>query len=321
MHRQAVSALLVAAAFAFAAPSAGGALAAMSRELDANPCVGERDEAGTAIGEGNDPDSRSLRRRIDTAFALYRLHRLKEAGAQLDGATRRLSAQPRPLSWDAGRIGAALDRLRSCIAKSPPPPLATVNVRTFRLDGGTLDALGARGGAGIYVRVDDIPIGRTTSGGILRAQVPSGAIRLTAVVPSTAIGEQPVTLEPRASQEISIGLDADGDVIEETDLTIREAHDGVLRASASSLTLQFTNDDQLVRIKEGVEVELLNPDGDVEQALSRLFTIKDGAIVAANARAVIDALPGEKATSITLRVHGVDALGFTHGNDVAFRVK
>lgn len=103
-----------------------------------------------ATGDANGADVRSVRRRIDRAFALFRFHRGKEAQQQLD-----------------------------------------------------------RAGAGVYVRVDAILIGRTLAGGVLRAQVPSGCIQVTAIVPSTAVGETEVTLEPGGSRGISVGLETD----------------------------------------------------------------------------------------------------------------
>ena len=174
------------------------------------------------------------------------------------------------------------------------------------------------------MRVEGIPVGRTAAGGTLQARIPSGRVIVTAVVPSTAKGVQPVTIEPGGSLSVSVGLDGDGDVFEETDVAVGETVNGVLPANAPSLTLKFTDGDRLVPVVTGAQVELLDASDGVQQNLSPLFTIKAGAIVARDARTVLAAVGpphDERATTVRLHVHGVDADGFTHSNVVEFRVQ
>jgi hypothetical protein len=324
-HRRAglhLSPLLVAATLVtVAAPSGCAVKAAANRAEEA--CARQRDDAIEATSDANDGETRSLRRRIDNAVALFRLHQAVKAQAQLEWAARRLESRPDLFRSRAARIKPALGALRSCVSTATAPALSTVNVRVFRLDGGTLDALGARGGAGVYVRVEGIPVGRTAAGGTLRVSIPSGAVKVTALVPSTAEGVEPVTIEPGASRNVSIGLDADGDVMEETDLAIAEAAAGVLRATTPSFTLKFTDGDRAVPLSSQPEVELLDSSGDVERTLNDMFTIKGGAIAATDVRAVLAAVRPRQAgqTSVRLRVRGVDADGFTHGNVVEFRLE
>ena len=102
-----------------------------------------------------------------------------------------------------------------------------------------------------------------------------------------AKGAQPVTIEPGGSLSVSVGLDSDGDVFEETDLAVGETVNGVLPANAPSLTLKFTDGDRLVPVVTGAQVELLDPSDGVQQNLSRLFTIRAGAIVARDVRTVL----------------------------------
>ena len=302
------------------AARSGGAVTAAAPRAEA-ACARQRDEALAVAGGATGAETRSLVRRIHNAFALFRFHRAKGAQAQLDGAVRRLERRPDLFRSRAEPIATALEAMRSCVARTRAPRLATVTVRVFRLDGGSLDDLGARGGAGVYVRVDGIPVGRTTAGGTLRAQIPSGPVTVTAVVPSTAEGVQPVTMAPGGSRRISLGLDADGDVFEETDVAVSEAVHGVLPAKPPSLTLQFTDGDRVLPVVSGAEVELLDASDGVQQNLSPLFTIQAGAIVARDARAVLAAVHDQRATTVRLQVRGVDADGFTHGNVVEFRVQ
>jgi hypothetical protein len=303
------------------ARSSGAVQAAPPHAEDA--CVRQRDDALAAAGGATGADTRSLVRRIQNAFALFRFHRPKAAQAQLDGAVRQLASRPDLFRSRAEPSAKALQAMRSCVSSTRAPSLATLNVRVFRLDGGSLDAM-APGAAGVFVRVEGIPVGRTAAGGTLRARIPSGHVTVTAVVPSTAEGAQSVTIAPGGSLSVSVGLDGDGDVFEETDVAVGETVNGVLPANAPSLTLKFTDGDRLVPVVTGAQVELLDASDGVQQNLSPLFTIKAGAIVARDARTVLAAVGpphDERATTVRLHVQGVDADGFTHGNVVEFRVQ
>ncbi|HET7699052.1 MAG TPA: hypothetical protein VFK57_25255 [Vicinamibacterales bacterium] len=309
------------AALIGAAAAGVDAVDAASRQPAAPPCERERAGMLRATGDANDPGVRSMRRRIDRALVLFRLHKRPDALRQVDAAARDLQAHPSLFARRAARMTAALSSLRKCVSTATPPALATVDVRVFRLDGGTLDAMGARDGAGIYIRVDDVGVGRTKAGGTLRVEVPAGSVRLTAVVPSTAEGRSVVTVEPGGSSSASIGLDGDRDVIEETDLVLAEARDGVVAAGATSLTLRFVSDAGPVALRSGVQIDLLDHSGGVAQALTPLFRIADGAIVAADVSAVMAALRRDADAPVRLQVQAVDADGFTHANDVQFRIR
>ena len=315
--------LLAGAVLVSIVAQSGGAVKAAAPRAD-EACARQRDDALAVAGGAIGAETRSLVRRIQNAFALFRFHRAKAAQAQLDGAVRQLESRPDLFRSRAEPSAKALQAMRSCVASTRAPGLATVNVRVFRLDGGSLDALGAPGGAGVYVRVEGIPVGRTAAGGTLRAQIPSGLVTVTALVPSTAEGVQPVTIAPGGSLSVSVGLDGDGDVFEETDVAVAEAVNGVLSATAPSLTLKLADGDRLVPVAAGAEVELLDSSDGVQQNLTPLFTIRRGAIVARNMRTVLAAirpLPDERVTTVRLQVRGVDAAGFTHGNVVEFRVQ
>src|SRR4051812_46138057 len=315
--------LLTGAVLLSLAAQLSGAVQAAPRHAE-GACAQQRDDALAVTGGATDGETRSLVRRIHNAFALFRFQRPTAAQAQLDRAVRQLESRPDLFRSRAEASAIALRAMRSCVSSTPAPALATLNVRVFRIDGGSLDALGAPRGAGVYVRVEDIPVGRTTAGGILRAQVPSGHVTITALAPSTAEGVQPVTIEPGGSLSVSVGLDGDGDVFEETDVAVAEAVNGILSATAPSLTLKFTDGDRLVPVVPGAEVELVDSSDGFQQNLSGLFTVRAGAIVTRNVRTVLAAVrprDDERSTTVRLHVQGVDAEGFTHSNVVEFRVQ
>src|SRR3954452_9175658 len=72
--------------------SAGVVQAAPPHAEDA--CARQRDDALAVTGGANAEETRSLARRIDNAFALFRFHRPKAAQAQLDAAVRQLESRP-----------------------------------------------------------------------------------------------------------------------------------------------------------------------------------------------------------------------------------
>jgi hypothetical protein len=131
--------LLTGAVLLSVAAQCGGAGTAAARAEDA--CVGQRDDALAAAGGATGAETRSLVRRIQNAFALFRFHRPKAAQAQLDGAVRQLASRPDLFRSRAEPSAKALQAMRSCVSSTRAPSLATLNVRVFRLDGGSLDAM------------------------------------------------------------------------------------------------------------------------------------------------------------------------------------
>ena len=192
--------------------------------------------------------------------------------------------------------------------------MTTLTVRALRIDGRAY-------GAGVYIRVDEIPIGRTAGNGTLQGQVPSGPVRVTAIAPPTSFGEALLTLIPGRRATASVTLDPDKEPAEETDLVLVEANDGVVRRTASSLTFQFIRDDRRVPLRSIEAVELLNPSDDVDRELRDFFTIADGAIAAVDVRRLLAALPRDGPSPIRLRVTGIDTEEFIHSNIVELRLE
>ena len=81
-----------------------------------------------------------------------------------------------------------------------PPPMARLTVRARHVKTEAGQPVQRSPGAGVYIRVDDIPVGRTAQGGELTVRVPSGQIRITAIVPPHAFGEQFVALPPGGAE-------------------------------------------------------------------------------------------------------------------------
>jgi hypothetical protein len=70
-------------------------------------------------------------------------------------------------------------------------------------------------------------------------RVPSGSLRVTVEIPPSEWGEEYVSLAPSGAGAVSIALDSDKEVTEETPLVVAEADGGILSAVARRLTLKF----------------------------------------------------------------------------------
>jgi len=278
-------------------------------------CGEEQNRAIGATTDSNAPEVRAMRNEIHKAIALCRFHRPADARAQIDRAAKRL--ERRPNMWTAGSradLTTALVSLRRCTTTASPPALATLTVRALKIDGTAY-------GAGVYVRVDEIPIGRTAADGTLQAQVPSGPLRITAIVPPTSFGEASLTLTPSGKASQSITMEDDKEPGEETDLVLVEAKDGVVRPTTPSFTLQFLRDDRRVPLRSIEAVELLNPSSDVDRELRDLFKLAGGAIVAVNVPRLLAALPQPGTSPLRLRVTAIDTEEFIHSNIVELRLE
>jgi hypothetical protein len=175
-------------------------------------------------------------------------------------------------------------------------------------------------GAGVYIRVEELPVGRTSQAGTLTVMVPSGEITVTAIVPPDAWGEGMVRVSPGSTGAVTVVMDDTKEPSDETDLVLKEVHDGVLRADTPSLTLQFLEGQRPMRVERIEEIELLDDEGKTTRYLTDLFSISGTAIVAKNARAVLNALSNRDAPLIRLRVSVTGRDHFVHDGTVEFRV-
>jgi hypothetical protein len=294
---------------------AGGAVSPERIQRRPTVCRAERDAALDVTSESNAPEARAIRRDIDSAHALFRFHRINEAGAAIDAAEKRLQRSRSLLAGEnRTSLEAALAALRSCVSSATPPAMATLTVRTNDLAQNAGNLTERSAGAGVYIRVENIPVGRTSEAGTLTAQVPSGAVTVTAMVPPNALGETSVRLSPASARTVAITLD------EDTDLVLVEAYDGVLRADVTSLTLQFVQNGHPVVVKEVEAVHLLSDAGDVERNLTPLFAASGTGIVAVDPQAVLGLLPDDPSAVIRVRVEAADPARFGHSNVVEFRI-
>lgn len=278
-------------------------------------CDEEQKQAIGATADSNAPEVRAMRNEIGKAIALFRFHRPADAQVQIDRAAKRLERRPNLLTAGSRSDWTiALAALRRCTSAASPPAMATLTVQALKIEGTAY-------GPGVYIRVDEIPIGRTAANGTLQAQVPSGAVRITAIVPPTSFGEAFLTLTPGSTASQSITLDPDKEPAEETDLVLVEAHDDVMRRTAPSFTLQFLRDDRRVPLRGIEAVELLNQSDVVDRELRDLFKIAGGAIVALDVPRLLTALAQRGTSPIRLRVTAIDTEEFIHCNIVELRLE
>jgi hypothetical protein len=283
-----------------------------------------REEASSALrasGNSNSPGIRSIHRDTTRALALFRFHRPNDASAAVDSATKRLDGEASVIApHDRLGLEHALSALRSCVLAATPAALATLSVRTQYIEEHPGRGNTASAGGGVYVRVEGIPIGQTLPDGTLSAQVPSGSINVSAIVPPTTFGSVDVRISPGGLAAATIDLDDTKEPSDETDLVLMEAANGTLRRDTMSLTLQFVTDDHPLVVKDIEEVGMIDSEGTETRDFRPLFAISSAAIVAIDARAVLHAL-SNSATPVRLSVAARDENGFVHDGLVEFRIQ
>jgi hypothetical protein len=203
-----------------------------------------------------------------------------------------------------------------------PPALSTVTIRVFTEDGTRNDGRGAPAGAGVYLDVDGIPIGRSDPKGTLVAQVPSGKIEIHATEYPSSWGTALVDAPPGGSRTVSIVMAGDKEPSEDSDLVLEEAPDGILPASSASLTLKFVQDDRLVTIEHIDDMELSDAPGESTEAVEELFTVNGGVIRATNVPALFDRITQHSriGRSLALAAMAVDTEGRTHYGTVRLQL-
>lgn len=320
-----LSVVLVATiAFGGGDPTAAHAQQDPPRQVSVDVCRPESDAASSATSNNNAPAVRGLLRDIDRALALFRFHKPDEARAAVDAARKRLdrAADPGVLAADDDRprLEAALGALRACVSTATPADMATLTVRTNYLDGPAGREFTRSAGGGVYIRVGNVAVGRTSPDGTLTTQVPSGEILVWAIVPPEQAGQADVRLSPGGTGAVTITLE-DKEPSDETDLMLLEPRDGVLRTGTRSLSLQFVVDDQPLAINGIEDVELLDINGVFAKDLADLFTISGTRIVALNPRAVLEALSDSPSVAVRVRVEADGSDGFSHDGVVEFRIE
>ena len=308
---------------ALAAPPLQRAQERASNFTAGPPCADARDAATRALHDLSPVGTRPVRLRIDHAFVLFRLGRTKEAQTSLDSALMLLGLTRGRLMTSAEREGihTTIVDLRRCIDTSLAPALATLTVRTYEQDDRVPGGRGAPAPAGALVRIDETPVGRTGAGGIFTVRVPSGSLLVSAEIPPSEAGQVDVSLEPGGSGAVSVVLDSSKDVTEETPLVVAEAKGGVLSAASRTLTLRFIGPNGRVSTRKIDEINLLGPEGNIDEELTTMFTITDGAIVAIDPGKVIGIIRTRGAGPVVLSVQAFDSQGIIHASRVEFRME
>src|SRR5262245_36551170 len=96
------------------------------------PCARAHEAANSTLHDLSPTGTRAVRKRLDDAIVLFRMHKKTEAAASLEAALAWFDTSRRRLTTTAGResVRTAVDRLRQCIAASTAPALSTLTVRT-----------------------------------------------------------------------------------------------------------------------------------------------------------------------------------------------
>ncbi len=293
-----------------------------SPALPAGTCGSELAAAEAPLARIPPLDRDRLARGVRRATVLFRFRRTKEAIRQLDRVHSRLGGK-----W-GDRVPAgvrdetlnAIAGFRGCVSTARPPAFATLTVRTFKEDETKPDYRGRHAGAGVMVRVEDERVGRTGRDGTLTAQVPSGPILVTAIIPPSQFGYESLTLRAGGAATVSLILQSDAEPGDEIDLDLVEAEDDVLQHTVKSFTLRFTRDGIAVPVTHDEEVKVLTPEGTTASYLDDLFTIRNGAVVADDVARVLAAL-GAYTAPIILRVTASDKDELVYYGTVAFRIE
>ena len=310
-----------AAALAVLACLAGGHVTAVGAQTQT--CD---DEASALTSKTGLPDA--VRARVERTArqvpALSRFHRSSEALAKVDALAALLEGPAGQRLEEAARTGLtnATHALRNCVTSATPAPLATVTIRVFTEDDTGKDGRGASAGAGVYLDVEGIPIGRTGPRGTLVANVPSGPVEVHATAYPSSWGSAPVDAPPGGSRTVSIVLAGDKEPSEDSDLVLEEAPDAILPAGSASLTLKFIQDDRVVTIEHIDDIELGDAPSDSGEVVEELFTVAGGVIRAADVPAVYERIAQRAriGRSLALVATAVDTEGRTHYGAVRFQL-
>jgi hypothetical protein len=109
------------------------------------PCARAHETVNSTLHDISPTGTRAVRKGIDDAKILFRMHRKKEATASLEAALAWFGTTRNRLTTTAEResVRTAVDRLRQCIAASTAPAQATLIVRTYVEDDGVRRQRGA----------------------------------------------------------------------------------------------------------------------------------------------------------------------------------
>ena len=209
-----------------------------------------------------------------------------------------------------------------CFGNAPLPPLAKLTVRTFLSDAKAPGYRGAPAGPGVYVKIEGLHTARTAANGAVTFDVPSGPIRIEALVPSDSWGEASANLLGGGAGTVPIVLDEAPESGEETDLVLAEAVDDELPPGAESFTLKFVRDGATVPLTRLDFVDLMDENFNSDLNLNDHFELRGNTMVARNIATLLAAIAGHiKGRDVVLSVDAYDERsGFSHANIIRFRL-
>lgn len=312
LTRSTCSVVAASALLTFMARANGPAIAAQVRDCNKELAV------VTSVESVPDRIRALIERRVTKASALLRFHRRDDALTQIDAVTALLAGTRGQRIEDGKRaeLTKSIAVLRRCLAATEPPPLATLTIRVFQEDT-THPA-----GEGVFLRVEDVAVGRSGSDGTFQAMVPSGTLHIEATEYPSSWGTEDVTIAPGGSQVASVLMAADKEPSEESDLVLEESPDNLLPANSPSITLKFVQDDVPVRIDRIEEMEIADDRYEPGESVEELFGVSDGAIHAKVPSAVYRHIVGRVPISgpLWLIVSARDTEGRSLHGSVPFQI-
>ena len=263
-----------------------GASAAVAAET--SPC---EDRVSTALSK-TDGVPKNIRARVDRsvrqASALLRFDRSDDAVAKLDALVAFLDGARGARVQDRARaeLTTSIQALKRCLAAARPAPLTWVTISVFEESDVAEGGRGKAAGAGVFLDVEGIRIGRSGPDGTLEAKLPTGTIHITATEYPSSWGEAIVTVSAGETGAVSIVMAGDKEPSEESDLVLEEAPDDLLPANPASVTLKFVQDDDPVTIERIEDLRVSDDPDAFGEDLERFFTVTSGAMRATDAAGV-----------------------------------
>ena len=281
-----------------------------------------------AVTSNMDGVPKGIRARVDRsighASARARFDRSDDAGATLDALVAFLEGArgARVENRTRAELTASIHALKGCLAAARPAPLTWVTISVFEESDIAEGGRGKPAGAGVFLDVEGIPIGRTGPDGTLEAKLPSGTIQIVATEYPSSWGQETVTLSAGDSRAVSIVMASDKEPSEESELVLEEAPDDILPTNPPSVTLKFVQDDDPVTIETIEELRVSDDPDALGEDLERFFTVTHGSLRATNAAAVYERMARHSRIGrpLSIEAMAIDTEGRTHSGVVGFHL-
>jgi len=282
----------------------------------------------SAVTSKTDGIPKTIRARVDRsvqqASALLRFDRSDDAVAKLDALVAYLDGARGARVQDRARaeLTMSIHALKRCLAAAHPAPLTWVTISVFEESDTAEGGRGKPAGAGVFLDVEGIRIGRSGPDGRLEAKLPSGKIQIVATEYPSSWGTEIVTLSPGEPGAVSIVMAGDKEPGEESDLVLEEAPDDILPANPAAVTLKFVQDDDPVTIERIEELRVSDDPDALGEDLERFFTVTHGVMRATDAAAVYQHMASHSRTGrpLSITATAIDTEGRAHHGVVGFHL-